>query len=120
MQLVNMAREKMDPEEAKRRIKDCQRRYWETHKDEILEKQRAARKADPEAYRARRRAAYRAAMDRLVEAGFSPIRPGRKRMYTPEEALEVAKRQRKESYLRRQERLAASRTLLALDRPEAE
>ena len=113
-----MVREKLDPEEAKRRIRDCQRRYWETHKAEILEKQREARTADPDAYRARRRAAYRAAMDRLVEAGvYSPIRPGRKRLYTPEEALDVAKRQRKESYLRRQERLAASRALLALDRP---
>jgi hypothetical protein len=38
---------------------------------------------------------------------------GRKRLYTAEESLEVAKRQRRESYIRRQERLSAARTLLA-------
>ena len=48
-------------------------------------------------------------MDALVEAGFEKLPPGRKRLYTPEEALEVAKAQRKESYLRRQERIQAAR-----------
>ena len=52
-------------------------------------------------------------MDRLVEAGlYTPLKPGRKRLYTPEEAVEVAKRQRQESYLRRQERLNAAKALL--------
>ena len=53
-------------------------------------------------------------MNKLIETGvFTPMKPGRKRLYTPEEAAEVAKRQRRESYARRQERLATSRALLA-------
>ena len=35
--------------------------------------------------------------------------PGRKRLYTPEEAIQVAKAQRRESYLRRQERIQTAR-----------
>ena len=70
--------------------------------------------ANPEAYREKKREQYRASMARLVEAGlYEPSRPGRKRLYTPEEAVEVAKRQRRESYLKRQERLSAARALLA-------
>ena len=107
-----MAREKLPSEEAARRNRECRRRYAETHRAEIREKERLARLADPETYRAKRREAYHAAMARLVEAGFEQIKPGRKRLYTPEEAVEVAKRQRHESYVRRQERLAASRALL--------
>ena len=109
---VNMAREKLPPEEAERRNRECRRRYAEVHRAEIREKQRLAHMADPETYNAKRREAYHASMARLVEAGFEPIKPGRKRLYTPEEAVEVAKRQRHESYLRRQERLAVSRALL--------
>ena len=38
---------------------------------------------------------------KLVEAGvLEVVKRGRKRLYTPEEAYEVAKRQRRESYLR--------------------
>ena len=100
---------KLSPEEARQRIRECQKRYREAHREEIREKQKEARLADPEAYRARRRAAYHRSMDALVEAGFEKLPPGRKRLYTPEEALEVAKAQRKESYLRRQERIQAAR-----------
>ena len=62
----------------------------------------------------KRRAERRANLAKLVEAGvFVPMTAGRKRLYTAEESLEVAKRQRRESYIRRQERLSAARTLLA-------
>ena len=109
-----MARERLDPEEAQRRNRECRRRYNEAHKAELLEKQRAARMANPEAYRNTKREGYRASIAKLVDAGvYEPGRPGRKRLYTPEEAVEVAKRQRRESYLRRQERLIAARALLA-------
>ena len=50
-------------------------------------------------------------MDALEQAGFEKLPPGRKRLDTPEEAIEVAKRQRKESYLRRQERLTLGKAL---------
>ena len=101
---------KLSPEEARQRILECQRRYREARREDVREKQKEARLADPEAYRARRRAAYHRSMDALVEAGFEKLPPGRKRLYTPEETLEVAKAQRKESYLRRQERIQAART----------
>ena len=108
-----MPREKLDREEAERRNRECRRRYAEAHREELLEKQRQARMADPETYRAKKREQYHATMDRLVEAGlYTPLKPGRKRLYTPEEAVEVAKRQRQESYLRRQERLNAAKALL--------
>ena len=62
----------------------------------------------------KRQEEYHATIDRLVEAGlYTPLKPGRKRLYTPEEAVEVAKRQRQESYLRRHERLNAAKALLA-------
>jgi hypothetical protein len=44
---------------------------------------------------------------------FEKLKPGRKRLYTPEEALEVAKKQRTESSKRLQERLHAAKALLA-------
>ena len=109
-----MGRERLDPEEAQRRNRECRRRYNLAHRAELLEKQRAARMANPDAYREKKREQYRASMAKLVEMGlYEPGRPGRKRLYTPEEAVEVAKKQRHESYLRRQERLNAARTLLA-------
>jgi hypothetical protein len=101
---------KLSPEEARQRIRECQRRYREAHREEIREKQKEARLADPEAYRARRRAAYHRSMDNLVQNGFEKLPPGRKRLYTPEEAVTVAKAQRFQSYLRRQERIAAARS----------
>ena len=109
-----MARERLDPEEAQRRNRECRRKYNEAHKAELLEKQRAARRADPESYRDKKREEYRAGIAKLVEAGvYEPARPGRKRLYTPDEAVEVAKRQRRESYVRRQERLTTARARLA-------
>jgi len=57
-------------------------------------------------------------MDKLIEAGaYTPLKPGRKRLYTPEQAAEVARMQRRESYLKRQERLIAGRALLAENQP---
>ena len=109
-----MTRERLDPEEAQRRNRECRRRWQEAHRDELAEKRRAAYMADPETYKAKRREHYHATVSRLIEAGvYTPMKPGRKRLYTPEEAAEVAKMQRRESYLRRQERLIASRALLA-------
>ena len=71
---------------------------------------------DLEAEKAKRREHYHASINKLIEAGvYTPLRPGRKRLYTPEEAIEVAKRQRRESYLRRQERLNASRAMLVAE-----
>ena len=56
----------------------------------------------------------RAKIAMLVQAGvYVPLRPGRKRMYPPDEAAQVAKRQRHESYLRRRERINAAMALLA-------
>jgi hypothetical protein len=102
-------RSALSPEEAKQRIRECQRRYREAHREEIREKQKEARLADPEAYRDRRRAAYHRSMDALVKAGFEKLPPGRKRLYTPEQAVQVAKAQRFQSYLRRQERIGAAK-----------
>ena len=48
-------------------------------------------------------------MDNLVQNGFEKLPPGRKRLYTPDEAVQVAKAQRLQSYLRRQERIQAAR-----------
>ena len=108
-----MPREKLDREEAERRNRECRRRYHEAHREEILEKQRLARMADAEAFRAKRREQYHAPVQRLVEAGlYTPEKPGRKRLYTPEEAVEVAKKQRQESYLRRRDRIKAALQLL--------
>ena len=51
---------------------------------------------------------------KLVEAGvFVKLTPGRKRLYTPEEAHAVAKKPRQESYYRRKERIKTARALLA-------
>ena len=54
-----------------------------------------------------------------MEAGLLVKVPrGRKRLYTPEEAYEVAKRQRRESYLRRKSRLDDAKALLVQVVPE--
>ena len=105
-----MTRVRLDPLEAQRRIRECRKRWLEAHKDELAEK----RRADPELYNAKRREHYHAKMNMLIESGvFTPTKPGRKRLYTPEEAVEVAKRQRHESYMRRKERIEAGQALLA-------
>ena len=62
----------------------------------------------------KKRESRRAQVSMLIEAGlFEKLKPGRKRLYTPEEALEVAKKQRTESWKRLQERLHAAKALLA-------
>jgi hypothetical protein len=101
-------RVELDPEEAKRRRAEYRKRYHERHKDELKEKRRLTYWADPETAKAKRREYYQAAMERLIEAGlYTPVKPGRKRLYTPEEAIEVAKKQRRESNMLRRERLKA-------------
>jgi hypothetical protein len=108
-----MAREKLAPEEAERRNKECRRRYYETHKAEVAEKQRMKRAGNPE-YQKARRDAYHESINKLIEAGlYTPLTRGRKRLYTPEEAAEVAKKQRYESNVRRRERLRAGLSMLA-------
>jgi predicted transcriptional regulator len=108
-----MAREKLAPEEAERRNKECRRRYYETHKAQIAEKQRMKRAGNPE-YQKSRREAYHKSINKLVEAGlYTPLKRGRKRLYTHEEAAEVAKKQRYESNVRRRERLRAGLSMLA-------
>jgi hypothetical protein len=108
-----MTREKLAPEEAERRNKECRRRYYETHKAEVAEKQRMKRAGNPE-YQKARRDAYHESINKLIEAGlYTPLTRGRKRLYTPEEAAEVAKKQRYESNVRRRERLRAGLSMLA-------
>ena len=107
-----MAREKLDHEEAERRNRECRKRYTENHREEIREKN------DRNAWQTQKRTGP-SAENSIMQPWTSSLklyehlRPGRKRLYTPEEAVEVAKRQRHESYLRRQERLNAGRALLA-------
>jgi predicted ATPase len=115
-----MPREKLSPEEAERRNKECRRRYYETHKPELAEKQRMKRVGNAE-YLKSRRDAYHESMNKLIEAGlYTPLKRGRKRLYTPEEAAEVAKKQRYESNVRRRERLRAGLLILAgVETPEA-
>ena len=94
-----MARVKLDPEGARQRNLEAQKRYRESH---------------PEEMKVRKREEARTTIAKLVEAGvYVPLTAGRKRMYTPEEAIVVAKRQRQESYLRRRERIAAAKAQLA-------
>jgi hypothetical protein len=53
-------------------------------------------------------------IEKLVEAGLLvKLSPGRKRLYTPEEALEAAKKQRRECYHRFKARLDAAAAVLA-------
>ena len=50
-------------------------------------------------------------MEKLIEAGlFTKVKRGRKRLYTPEEAMEVKKRQIKEGKARRQARILEAKT----------
>ena len=101
---------RLSPEEAKRRIVESKERYRKAHEDEIREKRRLAM---TEEKRAKVRNNAREKIAKLVEAGvFEKLTPGRKRLYTPEEAVEVAKRQRLESYHRRKERIEAAEALL--------
>jgi hypothetical protein len=64
--------------------------------------------------KAKRRLDAHAKISKLIEAGvFESLKPGRKRLYEPEEALEVARQQRRESYYRRKERIHAAEALLS-------
>ena len=101
---------RLSPEEAKRRIVESKERYRKAHEDEIREKRRLATTDEK---RAKMRENTREQISKLVEAGvFVKLTPGRKRLYTPEEAQEVAKRQRQESYYRRKERIETAKALL--------
>ena len=105
-----MQRAQMSVDELRERNREAQRRYREKHSEQLMEK----RVAYGDVANFKRREERRASLAKLVEAGvFVPMTAGRKRLYTAEESLEVAKRQRRESYIRRQERLSAARTLLA-------
>ena len=64
--------------------------------------------------RAKWRDDRREKIERLVEAGLLvKLAPGRKRIYTPEEAQEAAKRQRRECYYRFKARVDAANAVLA-------
>ena len=105
-----MQRALLSVDELRERNREAQRRYRDKHSEQLMEK----RIACGDVANFKRREERRASLAKLVEAGvFVPMTAGRKRLYTAEESLEVAKRQRKESYIRRQERLSAARTLLA-------
>ena len=92
----------------KERNRANQQRYREKHAEEL--KERRMTRGDT----MKKRESRRAEVALLIEAGvFEKLKPGRKRLYTPEEALEVAKKQRTESWKRLQERLHAAKALLA-------
>ena len=92
------------------RKRDSKRRYQEEHADEIREKRRLAVNDE---MRAKWRDDRREKIEKLVEAGLLvKLSPGRKRLYTPEEAKDVAKRQRRECYQRFKARLDAAAALL--------
>ena len=110
-----MAPARLSPEEALQRKRDSKRRYQEEHADEIREKRRLAVNDE---MRAKWRDDRREKIEKLVEAGLLvKLSPGRKRLYTPEEAKDVAKRQRRECYQRFKTRLDAAEALL--DQAEA-
>ena len=105
-----MAPARLSPEEASQRTRDSKRRYQVEHADELREKRRLA---TTDEMRAKLRGERQEKIAKLVEAGLLvKLPPGRKRLYTPEEALEVAKRQRQESYRRYKERIDAAAALL--------
>ena len=100
-------------DEAERRNRECKRRYYETHRNLLREKAKAARVADPE-YNTKRKEQYRAKMQELIDEGlYQPAKRGRKALYhTPEEAMEAKRLQMQASRARRAERLASATALL--------
>ena len=81
------------------------------HADELREKRRLA---VTDEMRAKWREDRREKIEKFVEAGLLvKLSPGRKRLYTPEEALEAAKRQRRECYHRFKARVEAANAVLA-------
>ena len=110
-----MARVRLEPEEARRRALESKRKYRETHAEELKEKRRLAVNDE---MRARWRDNAKREIAELIEAGvYEKLRPGRKRLYAPDKAKEVVRRQRQESYVRRRDRIEAARTLLAQAAP---
>ena len=106
-----MAPARLSPEEALQRKRDSKRRYQIEHADELREKRRMAVTDET---RAKWREDRRVKIERLVEAGLlEKLSPGRKRIYTPEEALEAARRQRRECYHRFKARVDAANAVLA-------
>ena len=106
-------RDLLPRDEAERRNRECKRRYYETNKDMLREKAKAARVADPE-YNTKRKEQYRAKIQELIDEGlYQPAKRGRKALYhTPEEAMEAKRLQMQASRARRAERLAAAAALL--------
>jgi hypothetical protein len=102
-------RDLLPRDEAERRNRECKRRYYETNKDMLREKAKAARVADPE-YNTKRKEQYRAKIQELIDEGlYQPAKRGRKALYhTPEEAMEAKRLQMQASRARRAERLAAA------------
>jgi hypothetical protein len=102
-------RDLLPRDEAERRNRECKRRYYETSKDMLREKAKAARVADPE-YNTKRKEQYRAKIQELIDEGlYQPAKRGRKALYhTPEEAMEAKRLQMQASRARRAERLAAA------------
>jgi hypothetical protein len=102
-------RDLLPRDEAERRNRECKRRYYETNRDLLREKAKAARAADPE-YNTKRKEQYRAKIQELIDEGlYQPAKRGRKALYhTPEEAMEAKRLQMQASRVRRAERLAAA------------
>ena len=100
-------------DEAERRNRECKRRYYETNRDLLREKAKAARAADPD-YNLKRKEQYRAKIQELIDEGlYQPAKRGRKALYhTPEEAMEAKRLQMQASRARRAERLASATALL--------
>jgi hypothetical protein len=106
-------RDLLPRDEAERRNRECKRRYYETNRDLLREKAKAARAADPE-YNVKRPEQHRAKIQELIDEGLSqPAKRGREALYhTLEEAMEAKRLQTQASRARRAERLAAATALL--------
>ena len=87
-----MQRAQLSVDELRERNLEAQRRYREKHSEQLMEK----RMACGGVANFKRREERRTSLAKLVEAGvFVPMTAGRKRLYTAEESIEVAKRQRR-------------------------
>ena len=106
-------RDLLPRDEAERRNRECKRRYYETNRNLLREKAKAARAADPD-YNLKRKEQYRAKIQELIDEGlYQPAKRGRKALYhTPEEAMEAKRLQMQASRARRAERLASATALL--------
>ena len=106
-------RDLLPRDEAERRNRECKRRYYETNRNLLREKAKAARAADPD-YNLKRKEQHRAKIQELIDEGlYQPAKRGRKALYhTPEEAMEAKRLQMQASRARRAERLASATALL--------